>query len=139
MLKQIYKSQNQIIFLDSEKSFLLLKFIDEDQLMSKDTFKKEMIAYRDAVVDNKIKFVLSDGRKSHFIMTPDIQAYIAQEVFPKVSPYLRKIAFVMPWVLVQKIAMEQMIEEYEVKDSDRVLTSRYFEDIDAAKKWLFDI
>lgn len=95
-----------------------------------------MIAYRDAVVEHNVKFVLSDSRRSNFIMTPDIQDFIAQEIFPYTVKHLSKIAFVMPWNLIQKIAMEQMIEEYEVKDQNRVLTSRYFRDIEEAKTWL---
>ncbi|QNL23049.1 hypothetical protein HZR84_14215 [Hyphobacterium sp. CCMP332] len=136
-MNQIYKSKHQIISHDPDKSYLYLEFIDEDQSMSKDTFKKEMIVYREAVVDNNISLVLSDSRRSNFIMTPDIQEFIATEVFPYTVQHLSKIAFVMPWNLIQKIAMEQMIEEYEVKDTGRKLISRYFKDFDEAQKWLF--
>jgi hypothetical protein len=71
-------------------------------------------------------------------MTPEIQEWIAKEIYPYTSRFLKKIAFVMPWNLIQKLAMSQMIEEYEESDKSIRMKSMYFKSIDEAEKWLFE-
>ena len=137
-LQQIYQSSFLKMTADKESSYLELHWSDPKEEMDRESFKQNMLAYRDAVVGDNIGIVLNNSLGGNFVMTPDIQEWIANEVFPHTVKSLHKIAFVMPWNLIQKLAMEQMIEEYESKDLNKVITSRYFKSIEEAKAWLFE-
>lgn len=125
--------------LTPKSSFLELYWSDPEEKMDRDMFKKDMLAYREAVEEHKVRYVLNDSLKSSFVMTPEIQEWIAKEIYPYTGRYLQKIAFVMPWDLIQKLAMSQMIDEYEEKDSEITLKSRYFKSVEEAKQWLFGV
>ena len=69
----------------------------------------------------------------NFMITPDLQKWLAEKVFPRgAASGLKKIAFVVPDDLFASVSVEQLMEE----DTERVFITRYFKDEIRARQWL---
>lgn len=70
-----------------------------------------------------------------FPITPDLQDWLAQHVFPKVAKAgLRKIAFVIASDLFAQVSIEQLMNE----DKEQNFITGYFPSEKEAKNWLFE-
>jgi hypothetical protein len=79
--------------------------------------------------------LLSDAREMAFIITPDLQEWIAKTISPRFAGAgIRKIAFILPKDIFAQLGLEQMIEESTTQKS--TIDVRYFDDLEKAIYWV---
>lgn len=71
----------------------------------------------------------------NFPITPDLQEWIANNIFPRAATAgLKKIAFVRPSDLFAQVSVEQLMEEDKVQH----FTTRFFPNAREARKWIYE-
>ncbi|OJJ21521.1 hypothetical protein BKI52_13335 [marine bacterium AO1-C] len=83
---------------------------------------------------------LLDNRENNFSMSPELQEWQAVNVLGRIAatlphPERLKIAVLVSEDFISQLSIEQAIEENETTDD----TTKYFEEEQAAREWLFGI
>jgi hypothetical protein len=127
-----------------ESKFMQLDFIIEHQLvemnwlegtstMGDDDYKQEFLNYLEVIKVHRPQRIIGDSRKLDFGITPDLQEWTNQTVFPvALEMGLNKVALVLNNDLITQLSIEQTMEEVE---GVKFITS-YFDDKEAARKWI---
>ncbi len=87
------------------------------------------------ILDNgwKGKKALLDNRDFLFTISPELQTWQAENIFPKaIANGLEKVAIIMSEELFSQMSIEQTIEEHEEIET----ITCYFDSISKAKEWL---
>ena len=128
---EIYKSTYQTIILDN--SILSQTWQKKSDDMDNQLFKDEMVELGKAFDNKKPKLVLINMQNFVFAVSPEVQEWVNKNVNSKLLQVgTQKIAFVVSSDLFTKISVEQTLGE----DEEAELPSKYFKDVEKAKKWL---
>lgn len=85
------------------------------------------------VTKHQIRKHLLDAREFAFPITPKVQEEVAERFFAKLIAFGdQKAAFLVPKDIFTQVSLEQVMEE----ETTGTLTSRYFDNYEAAKAWL---
>ena len=133
-METLYEDEFTDIYFDSTTHFLTDVWKEASKAMNADEFKTVLCQWRDLIIEHKVTNVLIDARKLHFMIEPDFQEWIAENIVgPVVKEGLKKIATLLPQTLFEQIATQQAIDEHkETIGFER----RHFDDETKAKEWL---
>lgn len=122
---------------DVAKSLLVYTAFPESENMTEEEIKEGFLQTTLMVEKYKPQFFLSDSREQNSAITPEIQIWIAQNIYPRwYGAGLKKLAVVIPQELIANLSIQQTVDEVEeVKEVD-TYEIRYFEDDLVAREWL---
>ena len=130
-MHEYYKDEWTTILLDKEKG--ILKFVwHDDGTLTAQKYKELLLLAKEIVIKYRPTKNLSDARYFKLVISPELQIWIAENIFHKKGQeILKQYAFVVPHGIFTQVSVEQMMEE-----SDRETMTRYFYDIEEAERWL---
>ncbi len=102
--------------------------------MTDEEYKEEMSANAAQCTIQKLPLALVDLRKFKFMITPEVQTWTDQIIFPQfIASGLKRIAFVVSSDLFAQVSLQQMMDEKIAKEQ---FASKYFETKEDATQWL---
>lgn len=121
----------------AEKSLLIYTAFPKSEEMTTEDLKIGFIAVCEFMEQNQPKFFLSDSSQQFSVISPELQEWIAANVYPRwYAAGLKKLAIVIPSELLANLSIQQAVEEVEeIKDSG-AYEIRYFENPTIAQEWL---
>lgn len=98
-------------------------------------YRKQVMHQLQSVKDKKPTAMVIDGRDFNFLVVPELQQWVDQEISPQyIEAGVKEMAVVLPGEIFSQAAIEQLLEE----TSTSQIKTRYFETIDEALKALID-
>lgn len=120
------------IFYQPEADCIVLRFKAESAQMSDEHFKEVMRTYARWVEARQITKLLLDNRQLKYIVVPEMQEWITQNITP-LTGSLRYVANVVAEDIFAEVSAEQSIEESQ---RVRPLETAYFRSTEEAIDWL---
>lgn len=119
------------------QDLIILDWTPRTYYMDDDEFKQNLNSVSDFVQKHQIKHFLSNTIEFDYVITPDIQAWVASEFNQKLHQAgLRKMAIVMPQAYFTQTSVQQTLKEMKKQRKDGSFESLYFGDLQTAKDWL---
>ncbi len=135
-MDSIYKDKYVEIFIGIDRSLIFDVWQEDSINMEEEDFKEIMYVWRDTILRHQICLALTDTRNMNYPVTPDLQDWISGEITnPVYKKGFEKQAFVMPQAFIQKLVIEQVVDEASIV-SKNIESSRYFTTIEEAEEWL---
>jgi hypothetical protein len=131
-MEKTYKSKYQTIIFDELTNFLMQSWSENTNLMQNKDFEKEMMILADFIEQLQPKHLLIDMQNFLYIVTPQMQKWVNENVNSKLLKTNSKVAFVGSEDMFVSIAVQQTLEENEGKDMNR----KYFNNKEDAMRWL---
>ncbi len=121
----------------AEKSLLIYTAFPKSEEMTSEDLKAGFVAVCEFMEQNHPKFFLSDSSQQFSMIPPDVQKWIADNVYPRwYLAGLKKLAIVIPSELLANLSIQQAVDEVEeIKDAS-AYEIRYFENLNTAQEWL---
>ena len=120
---------------DAKTMIMVWKWdIDVDDM----EYKDDICYYLELIKTYKVKFLISDTRKSNFTVSPDLLLWYAEEIVPK----LYELGIVLCGVIVdQNLNTLNVIEEVSTNTikihGAQKIPNRYFQNYAEALEWLW--
>jgi hypothetical protein len=134
---EIFKNQYYALAFDAESSILTYTAFPETENMTEEEFENGMLNTSEVIEKLKPKFFLSDSREQYITIVPQMQEWVAQNIYPRwYGAGLKKLAIAIPHELVANLSMQQVVDEVEGIKEASAYEIRYFESDVSAKRWL---
>ncbi len=133
ILNQVYKT----ISYDPTRSFWLVRWTKNTELMDDKEFQEIMLLYRSITEEYNPDFVLIDLREFHFTVAPEMQVWINETInipLEKNFP-VKRVAFLCNASFFIQLSLEQTIDDSPAHKDNK---TRFFELETEAEKWLFE-
>lgn len=131
-MEQIFKNDYLKIQVDQQKSIFYWEWSRETYHMSEEAFlayTKEVLKF---AMKHPCKYGIENAVDFRFIISPDIQKIIAQQVIAKGKGNFKKLAHVASKDFVSKLSVEQLWKEHEQYN----FQERYFSRTEDALAWV---
>lgn len=130
--QEIYNSQFHQAYWIEEKQ-LVISHWQTPLSIGEEVFMQEMINYFNGIKNYQPKSVLIDATQAEYTINPNLQAWMATELFPIYAEIgLKKMALVISPDELTQLSMEQALEEGE---SLATYQTEYFESVKDAQNW----
>ena len=127
-----FKNNIQTIEYNSSTKQVTQTWTDESKSLNESEFKTEMLELAKFFEEHKPVNVLIDMRDFYFVVVPEMQTWVNENVNSKLSGINSlKTAFVVSSDLFASISVEQTLE-----DNKESINNRFFENENDAEKWL---
>ncbi|HAS43236.1 MAG TPA: hypothetical protein DCS93_22340 [Microscillaceae bacterium] len=131
-----YKSKYSEVDFDENFQLLTVTWNPNTEDMDSDTFRKELLSKIELVKHYKPQFHLIDSREFHYVISPDEQIWVSENIFPGYAQNgVRQLAFLVSEDFIAQLSISQSIEE----DKTAAFRVKYFSDMVEAKSWLFEL
>ncbi|MDW7694781.1 hypothetical protein R9C00_08510 [Flammeovirgaceae bacterium SG7u.111] len=121
---------------EESKSLLTVTWLPETANMTGDDYKDVINLILDFFKEYTIKNWLGDTKKFAFPIVPELQEWFAHEINPQLIKLgLQRIAMVVPEDLIAQLAVDQALDEMDENKSEGKVISKYFDNLEDAKKW----
>ncbi|MDX2302691.1 MAG: hypothetical protein NW226_07815 [Microscillaceae bacterium] len=132
-MELLYQSNYFTISYDLDNRLFHYIFNENTSLMTDEEYVGELKVFTDFVSLHKPKKVLGDMIDFKFTISPEIQEWVNDNLFKVYREIdFEKIAILLSREYIASLSIEQTMEE----DKTNSFKSRYFDDINAARKWL---
>jgi len=132
-MKKIHHSEFIEIEFDEEQSLFDFKFYDLEE-WSDEEFKEELEIQAKLSETYHPKYFLFHSQEFNFTITPTMQEWIDQTIFPRyVKAGVKKFAYIFSSDTIAQLSIEQAMEE---EIGSQAFKTMYFSHADEAKKWL---
>ena len=129
-----YRSNYSSVTFDKNQQLLTVTWNEKTKQMCSEIFKKELTQKIELVKYHKPQIHLIDSRKFLFIISPDEQVWVSENIFPGYAQGgVHKLAFLVSKDFIAQLSIRQSIEE----DKTEAFQTRYFNCESEAKRWLF--
>ncbi|OJJ23299.1 hypothetical protein BKI52_02775 [marine bacterium AO1-C] len=133
-MKVLHKSKYWHFGCSAEQRMMWYEWFDTSIDMTDAEYKDEMSKNAAQCKIQQLPLALVDLRKFKFMITPEMQAWTDQIIFPQfIASGLKRIAFVVSPDLFAQVSLEQMMDEELAKEQ---FASKYFETKKEAEQWL---
>jgi len=130
---EIYKSEFWTISFDNETKIICPTWYPESVSLTDVLYREEMLNYTDIVEQYKPQKALIDNTLFGFPITPELQEWTNNELFPRILAVgVKRVALIMPQELLTQFGLEQVMEEAHGLEFE----TRYFSDLENGKEWL---
>lgn len=130
---------NSIFSLDyyPEHSLMVYKASEQTINLSEDSFKEGFSQTNFYVKKYRPQFFLSDSREQLYIIPPEIQQWITENVYPVwAESGIKKLAILIPSDLLTQLSLWQTTQNIEENIPKLKYEIKYFDDEKAAWGWL---
>ncbi len=131
---KLYETEFITISFEEKKSVITFSWTPAtgSERFFDDEFTRELRAECENVEKTQAKFIIIDAREFMYPISPEIQTWIENEVYPLwASAGTKKIAVLLPKDLVAQLSVEQAIEE----NKEEAMISAFFDDTEPAYRW----
>lgn len=135
MKQEIHKIQFSSFYFEEDKKLLHHVWTNENEEMNTTEYKEIMSYYLTVFDDCDIRLKLVDTRFIGYTITPDLQDWINEVIIPVLEKHIHKMAFLVPEDLFEKIAIEQVINDFK---DDSNMKVKYFDNESKARTWLLE-
>ena len=133
-MEVLHKSKYWHFGCSKEQHLMWYEWFDTSIDMTDEEYKEEMSANAAQCTIQKLPLALVDLRKFKFMITPEVQTWTDQIIFPQfIASGLKRIAFVVSSDLFAQVSLQQMMDEKIAKEQ---FASKYFETKEDATQWL---
>lgn len=130
---KVYESNYWIIYFEDDNKLIRTVWNENSAKLTKDLYQKEMSEYAAQVEKNKPSRLMVDSQKFFFPITPDLQEWTNNQIFPRVlAAGLRKVAIILTPDIISQMSLEQTMEE----DTGLQFQTKYFDSEEESRKWL---
>ncbi len=133
-MQVLYK--NEIVSIEYDPQRFLFKHTWNDRTieMSVNKYKETVLLVNNWVKKLETKVHLVDTSRFAFVMEPEVQEWVAQQVFPTLlEKGVKKLAFLIASDFFAQVSIEQFVEENHTAP----VQTLYFDDEQKALEWLF--
>lgn len=131
---EIYNSKYLQILFKEKNSLMVLNWKPATSKAKDHEFKKWNQDLVEKVNRHKPRLMLADTKKYLFTITPQLQEWSVINVFePFAKAGLQKLALIISEEMFAQVSLEQFVDEYK----GGKIQSKYFENIESARNWLF--
>jgi len=132
-----FKNNYYVLEVNIANSMLVYTSFPESENMEEEDLKDGFLKTTEMIEKYKPQFFLSDSRQQNSAISPEIQVWIAQNIYPRwYKAGLKKLAIVIPQELIANLSIEQVVDEIEIVKEANAYEIRYFESDTTAKEWL---
>ncbi len=132
-MKKVLETQHTTIFWDEKNSLIKVVRNVKDQSISDEDYQKDLLLWRDIILEHQPKFQLVDMRHNNYTISPEMQVWLNSNLMaPARKVGMKKVAFLVSEDLFAQVSIEQSMEEEEGKQ----FQTFYFEEEDEAMEWL---
>ena len=131
-MDQIFHDERLTIQVDQTKSIFYWKWSKESALLTEEEFidySKKILGF---ILQHPCENGVENAVEFQFIITPDIQKIIAQQIIEKGRGAFKKLAHITSSDFVSQLSVEQLWKEY----SPYNYQERYFSDPEEAMDWI---
>jgi hypothetical protein len=133
---EIFKNQYYSLSFYHSSTLLIYVAFPQTENMTKEDLEEGFVKTSEIMEELKPRFFLSDARQQLAVISPKIQLWIAQNIYPRwQNAGLQKLAIVIPTELIANLSIQQTVDEVEEVKKDGY-EIRYFDDDKVAKNWL---
>ncbi|WP_026998252.1 hypothetical protein [Eisenibacter elegans] len=130
---KVFESDYSYMEWDEVNSIFSHIFKPGSEDLNNDVFKEEMQTYVQHFKNLKPLRAIVNNKDMRFALSPDLQEWHAQNVFPQcVEAGVKKAAILVTEDIFAQVSVEQLMEE----ESSGAFEVQYFEDAKLAKEWL---
>lgn len=134
---EIFKNKYYSLSFYQSYSRLVYLAFPQTEEMSEEELKEGFIKTSEIMEELKPNFFLSDSRQQFSVITPEMQIWIAENIYPRWHHAgLQKLAIVIPTELIANLSIQQTVDEVEVAKKSGGYEIRYFDSDKVAKNWL---
>lgn len=136
----LIRSLNYMDFsFDEANQIFVMTWHQASGEISPEEYKNSALVFKEVYSEFKGKPILHDMRKFQYIITPEEQQWIAEEIMADlVANYnLTRMAFILPEDLFAQTSTTQVSGEIK-EAADSVFKSNSFDDLTKALKWLLE-
>ncbi len=130
-----FENKYSIIYFDEANSLMTVEMLPATEEMTDKEFKEYGLVFLEMMEKYKPEKELYNTINMKFLVVPEIQDWITENINKKVSKIIKKVATIMPAEYFANVSIDQML--YEFKD-DRSVKQMFFDNIEEAKKWLLE-
>lgn len=132
-MQKIYNSPYQTIEYDLEYKLLYVQRKSATDEMEDEDYKTELRQILKAIQEHQVCNVLVDERNFNFPIIPELQQWVASEIFPPaIASGVQKLAFIKSHDLFVNVSVEQALNEVKIGG----FTVKYFEQEAEALAWV---
>lgn len=132
-MQQLFDGTFCSIFFSEKNSLMKLHWKAASEDLSDEELKEIGLFLLDKIKEYTPQRILADSRDFLYIITPEIQAWFAEEVIlPGVDVSIRRHAELMSPDLFSQVSIEQLHREKQ----DLNYVTAYFEDENTALEWI---
>ncbi len=130
----LHKSKYVEIIHEKDNSLIIDKFLSETSEMTTDEFKKEMQIFAEMCEKHKPERELVHLLDMKYIIVPDVQEWMNNEIFPKYENIIKRMAFLVSTELASQMSVEQTMDE----EVGQKFIQQYFDSEEKARNWLME-
>ncbi len=132
-MQNLHESSCFSIFFDSESKLFHYVFNAQTEFMTADGYIDELKTFIQLIEEHKPIKVLGDMIDFKFMITPDIQAWVAEHLFTVYEEIgFQKIAILLSEEFIAGLSIEQTMDE----GNQNSFQTSYFDNAEDAMKWL---
>ncbi len=131
----IYESKYVKMDYCDENGIFELTWLPASEDMTDEDYKVEHKEFLRIILDNKVEKVLGNVRDLAFVVNPDLQEWMNENIFiPIIKAGSMVFGLVASEQLISQLSIEQLMDE----EIGKQIPTKYFSDRDEAKNWLLN-
>ena len=107
----LYQSKFVEILFDEKNSVIVDKFLSSTYSMIEHQFKEEMHIFVEMCQKHQPQRELVHLLDMQFIITPEVQDWMNEEIFPTYEKMIKRMAFLMPTEYITSLSVDQTMQE----------------------------
>lgn len=130
-------TQNHIVKVeyDEQKGLFKHTWNDQTENMDDEEYKALVLLVNDLAYQVDAPLHLVDTSEFNFSISPAVQEWVAEKVFPMIAAKkVKKLAFMVSKDLFSQVSIEQFVQE----NKHAVVQTMYFDDEQQALQWLYE-
>ena len=131
-MEKLFENEFVVFTYEKDAQLLVFSWKHTDKL-TESGFREILSKQRSAAIENSTKAIIVNTLNFEFTIAPATQEWVASKVVSKwFEVGVRKVAFVVTADLFAQVSIEQVWTE----EAATTLKPRYFDNLEAARKWV---
>jgi hypothetical protein len=127
-----YDDKYMSVTHDHDNNVLFHLWKPSSEFLTDEEFRKQLSTFKELIIGNKPKAVYVDTRQFLYTMPPETQKWASEDFFPAIiSVGVKKYGLMVSADIFTQVSIEQTMTE----EKEQRFVTRYFDDLEAAKKW----
>ena len=124
LMEVLHNSKYQLIEYDAEKALFKMTWKAESYYQEQEELKQELKKYTNLIQKYHPKKTLWDLRELQFVISPELQTWIDNEISPIELQIIQKQALLMPHDYVTNLSIDQLQEEENSNKIPTLMTDK---------------
>ena len=129
---EVFKNKYLSIKVDETKKVLIEEWYPTTKEMTNDEWKATRYKFKDIFLQYNLSKFLSLCKELYFLITPELQEWMAENITKGSEDLVEKAALVIPTELFAEVSLEQTMDEMETGKLD----TAFFDNEQNARNWL---